>query len=164
MGTLANLTLALLLVVPAVAVELMLPGELTPGMKGYGLSVFSGQRPERFEVEIIDVMPDIIQKRDMILFRASGMGLEKSGIISGMSGSPVYVDGKLIGAVAYGWNFAKEPIGGIESTGHHLDRAVSRGSYHRYGTLTPGGCERCNRIVLNRIVVGGAMHGRIGQP
>jgi hypothetical protein len=108
-----NLMLALLLVGPAPAVEFMSPEELTPGMKGYGLSVFSGQRPERFEVEIIDVMPDIIQKRDLILFRASGMDLEKSGIISGMSGSPVYVDGKLIGAIAYGWNFAKEPVGGI---------------------------------------------------
>ncbi len=107
------LTLALLSAGPAPAVEFMSPEDLEPGMKGYGLSVFSGQRPERFDVEIIDVMPDIVQKRDIILFRASGMDLENSGIIAGMSGSPVYIDGKLIGAVAYGWNFAKDPVGGI---------------------------------------------------
>jgi hypothetical protein len=115
------LTLALLSAGSVSAVEFISPEELKPGMKGYGLSVFSGQRPERFEVEIIDVMPDIIQNRDMILFRASGMDLEKSGIIAGMSGSPVYVDDKLVGAVAYGWDFAKDPVGGITPIGEMVE-------------------------------------------
>jgi len=51
--------------------------------------------------------------RDLVLARLSGLGLEKTGVIAGMSGSPVYVEGKLVGAVAYAWPFGKEPIAGI---------------------------------------------------
>ncbi len=51
--------------------------------------------------------------RDMILCRLSGLDLEHTGIIAGMSGSPIYVDGKLIGAVAYAWSYGKDPIAGV---------------------------------------------------
>jgi hypothetical protein len=95
------------------SVEFMKTDAIKPGMKGYGLSVFKGWEPERFEVEIIDVMKNSRPKSDIILARVSGNGLEKSGVIAGMSGSPVYIDGKLIGAVAYTWPYSKEPICGI---------------------------------------------------
>jgi hypothetical protein len=87
--------------------------ELRPGMKGYGKTVFSGEKIEEFEVEILGVLKNWETKNDMILVKLSGGPLEKTGVISGMSGSPVYVEDKVIGAVSYGWGFAKEAIAGV---------------------------------------------------
>lgn len=82
-------------------------------MKGYGLSVFSGRSIERFDVEVIGVVPKAAPDRAQILVRVSGQGLEESGVVAGMSGSPVYLEGRLAGAVASGWGFAKLPIAGV---------------------------------------------------
>jgi len=91
---------------------------LRRGMKGYGLTVFAGTEIVRFDVEIVSVMANFGPHQDVILARLSGHGLEQTGIIAGMSGSPCYVehDGrdKLIGAVAYGWTAQKEPLCGIQ--------------------------------------------------
>ena len=106
---------------PAAPVATMAPSELKPGMKGIGKTVFFGTKIEEFGVEVIDVMPNVWPRGDMILCRLSGHGLEEAGIVAGMSGSPVYIDGKLIGAVAYGWGFSKEPIAGITPIGQMLD-------------------------------------------
>jgi len=95
------------------AVETIKVSELKPGMKGYGLSVFQGVKPERFEVELIDILPRALPDTDLILVKCSGAGLEKSRVIAGMSGSPVYFDGKLAGAIAYTWPFAIDPIAGV---------------------------------------------------
>ena len=99
---------------PALATGPFIPvNELKPGLKGYGLSVFKGTEPERFEAEVIAVLARNLPSQDMVLVRLSGCGLERSGIIAGMSGSPVYFDGRLAGAVAYGWAFSKDPIAGV---------------------------------------------------
>lgn len=87
--------------------------EIVPGMKGYGKTVFTGDRIEIFNVEVLGILRNWEAKSNMILIRMSGGPLEKSGIIAGMSGSPVYIRNRLIGAVAYGWSFAKEPIAGV---------------------------------------------------
>jgi hypothetical protein len=87
--------------------------QVKPGMKGRGKSVFQGQVIEDFEAEILGVLANTSPKRSVILARLKGRGLESTGIIGGMSGSPVYIDGKLIGAVAYGFSFSKEAIAGI---------------------------------------------------
>lgn len=87
--------------------------EIVPGMKGYGKTVFAGDRVEMFNVEVLGILRNWEAKSDMILVKMSGEPLEKSGIIAGMSGSPVYIDNRLIGAVAYGWSFAKEAIAGV---------------------------------------------------
>ncbi|NTU51622.1 MAG: hypothetical protein HGA94_04185, partial [Candidatus Aminicenantes bacterium] len=87
--------------------------QVKPGMKGRGRSVFQGQAIEEFEAEILGVLANVQPKRNVILARLRGRGLESTGVISGMSGSPVYIDGKLIGAVAYGFSFQKEAIAGI---------------------------------------------------
>ncbi|NNF06682.1 MAG: hypothetical protein HKN21_07975 [Candidatus Eisenbacteria bacterium] len=87
--------------------------EIVPGMTGYGLSVFVGTKIDTFGVEILGVLPTAVPHGDIILARLSGHGLEKSGVIGGMSGSPVYVNGRVIGAVALGWSFSVEPIAGI---------------------------------------------------
>ncbi len=93
--------------------ETMDVDEIVPGMKGYGKTVFNGTQIETFHVEVLGVLRNWDVKSNLILIRMSGGPLEQSGIISGMSGSPVYIDNRLIGAVAYGWNFAKEPIAGV---------------------------------------------------
>ena len=96
------------------AATLTLPlSQVKPGMKGRGKSVFQGAAIEEFDVEILGVLENVQPKRNIILARLRGRGLETTGIIGGMSGSPVYVDGKLIGAVAYGFSFSKEAIAGI---------------------------------------------------
>jgi hypothetical protein len=87
--------------------------QLKPGMKGTGRSVFSGTEIQEFGVEVVDVMHQVWPRGDLILCRLSGQGLEESGVVAGMSGSPVYIDGKLIGAVAYAWSFAKQPLAGV---------------------------------------------------
>src|SRR5690242_8441245 len=83
------------------------------GMKGFGRTVMKGTRVERFDAEVLGVLKNTSPGRDMVLCRLSGLDLEKTGVIAGMSGSPVYLDGKLLGAVAYAWPFGKEPIAGV---------------------------------------------------
>ncbi len=96
--------------------------EIHPGQKGYGLSDFGGGRGvRRFDVEILGVLKDYAPKQDLILARLSGDHLEDTGIIAGMSGSPVYIDDRLIGAVAFGWPFSREPITGITPIASMLD-------------------------------------------
>lgn len=95
--------------------------DLKPGMKGYGLTVLRGTRPEKFDVEILGVLRQVGPGRDLILARLSGCNLEYTGAVSGMSGSPVYVDGKLVGAISYAWPFAKEPIAGITPFAQMVD-------------------------------------------
>lgn len=93
---------------------------LRRGMKGYGKTVLAGTEIVRFDIEIVSVMTRFGPHQDAILARLSGLGLEKSGVAAGMSGSPCYVvdpdDGKekMIGAVAFGWSFPKEPLCGIQ--------------------------------------------------
>ncbi|MCX7883103.1 MAG: hypothetical protein N2314_07775 [Brevinematales bacterium] len=94
-------------------IEVLPLAEIRPGMKGTGYSVFSGWEPTSFAVEIIDVMEGTTPEESLILARLSGQNLEQSGVVAGMSGSPVYINGKLIGAVAYAWSFAKEALCGI---------------------------------------------------
>lgn len=87
--------------------------EIERGQLGYGLSVFEGSDPERFSVEVLGVMKDSGPGQSFILARLSGQGLEKTGVIAGMSGSPVYVEDRLVGAVAFAWPFTQGAVGGI---------------------------------------------------
>src|SRR5438105_2248229 len=89
--------------------------EIRPGMVGIGRTVFEGTRVEEFKVKIIGVIENVIgTHRNLILARLEGGPLANTGVIAGMSGSPVYVDGRLIGAVSYSLgSFSKEPIAGI---------------------------------------------------
>jgi hypothetical protein len=89
--------------------------EIRPGMVGIGRTVFEGTRVEEFRVRILGVIENVIgARRNLILARLEGGPLANTGVIAGMSGSPVYVDGRLIGAVSYALgSFSKEPIAGI---------------------------------------------------
>lgn len=89
--------------------------QIRPGLEGVGRTVFEGDEVEEFRVEFLGVLKSAIgPQQDMILARLHGEKVEFTGVISGMSGSPVYVDGKLVGAVSYRIGaFGKEPIAGI---------------------------------------------------
>ena len=89
--------------------------EVRPGMVGIGRTVFQGTELEEFKAHILGVLRNVQgPRRDLILARLEGAGLAESGVAQGMSGSPVYVDGRLIGAVSYSIGaFSKEPIAGI---------------------------------------------------
>ena len=91
------------------------------GAKGYGLSVFSGTEPVRFDVEILGVVRNMHPDTSFILARLSGQGLEKSGVIAGMSGSPVFVGDQLAGAVSFSWSFANDAIAGVTPIGPMRD-------------------------------------------
>lgn len=99
------------------APKMMASRDLRPGMKGYGLTVMRGTKIERFGVEIIGVLHNKLPDQDMIMIRCSGLNLEHSGIIAGMSGSPIFVtNGKgdhLVGALSYGFPFNKDPVAGV---------------------------------------------------
>jgi hypothetical protein len=128
MRTLLAVLCLALVATPAAAQDPELPtGILTveqirPGMKGWGFSdMGDGRGIERFEVEVLGLLKRYAPRQDLILARVSGAGLEHAGIIAGMSGSPIYIEGKLVGALAYGWPFSKDPICGITPIQSMLD-------------------------------------------
>ena len=86
---------------------------IQPGQTGYGKTVFEGVRVDTFQVEILGVLENVGPKQNLILARLSGGPIARTGVFAGMSGSPVYIEDKLIGAVAYAFPFAKEPFAGI---------------------------------------------------
>lgn len=93
--------------------------EVRPGMTGYGLTVFKGDKIEKFDVEVISVLKDFNPKYDVVLIRCKGDYLEHTGSIAGMSGSPVFLrddagHDRMIGAFAYGWPLDKDPVAGVQ--------------------------------------------------
>lgn len=101
--------------------EIMPIDEVRPGMKGVGRTVFQGDSISEFDLEIVAVLKNSRAKGDIILFRGRDPVLDHAGIIAGMSGSPVYIDGRLVGAVSYAYPYSKDPIGGITPIGEMLD-------------------------------------------
>ena len=97
----------------ASSVETLPLAAIERGQRGYGLSVFEGRTAERFEVEVVGVWENVQPDTSFILARLSGQGLDETGVIAGMSGSPVFIDERLIGAVAFAWPFAQQAIAGI---------------------------------------------------
>jgi len=95
------------------AKNIMPVSEVKRGMRGYGLTVFHGTKIEKFDVEILGVLKKMNTGRDLIMVRVGGGPItsRNTGVIGGMSGSPIYIKGKLIGAISYGSQFAKEPVG-----------------------------------------------------
>lgn len=88
--------------------------QILPGMRGVGKTVFIGSGIEEFDFVVLEIMPNFHAKRDIILVKLIGEKVEHTGVVAGMSGSPMYIDGKLVGALAYRFGlFSKEPIAGI---------------------------------------------------
>ncbi len=96
--------------------------DLRPGMKGTARTVFSGTEPEEFGVEILGVLPGFPGARQSaIIARLTGPNVAKTGVFGGMSGSPVYIDNRLVGAIAFSFPFSKEPIAGITPIKQMID-------------------------------------------
>ncbi|MFL6313640.1 MAG: SpoIVB peptidase S55 domain-containing protein [Terriglobales bacterium] len=95
--------------------KIMKVDEVRPGMKGVGYTVFQGTKPEAMGVEVLGVLRNLNgPKSDVVLVKLVGEKPEFTGVVAGMSGSPVYIDGKLLGAIAYRiGQFSKEPIAGV---------------------------------------------------
>lgn len=111
--------------------------DVRAGMHGIGKTVFSGDKVEDFQVEILGVLENTGPKENIILARLSGGPLEHTGVMQGMSGSPVYIDGKLIGAVALAFPYAKDPIAGIRPIEEMLkvDSAPEKAPIKRSGNF-----------------------------
>ena len=126
----AGSALTILSLVPpaslSAAAALMSVDDVRPGMVGIGHTVFDGTHVEDFKAHIIGVLQNMIGPgRNLILAKLEGGPLAETGVIAGMSGSPVYVDGKLIGAVSYALgSFPKEAIAGITPIGEMTDAAA----------------------------------------
>jgi hypothetical protein len=95
--------------------EILPLGEVRPGMQGYAYTIFAGDQVEKFDLEVIGVMPNFLGPRQtIILVQLKGPKVEHTGVVAGMSGSPVYFEGKLAGALSLKLGvFTKEPIGGV---------------------------------------------------
>src|SRR5262245_48573549 len=104
-------------------------GDVKPGMEGTGLTVWQGDQVEEFKVHILGVLRNVIgPHRDLILAKLEGGPLADTGVIAGMSGSPVYIDGRLAGAVSYALGqFSKEPIAGITPIAEMTDATAFNG-------------------------------------
>ncbi len=123
--TLAVLTVVMRLAAtaPIAQTSVISVDEVRPGMVGIGRTVFDGRTIEEFKVHILGVLKNVVgPRRNLILARLAGGPLEKTGVIAGMSGSPVYIDGRMLGAVSYALGqFSKEPIAGITPIGEMTD-------------------------------------------
>jgi hypothetical protein len=131
--------------------------EIKPGMTGISRTVFDGTRVEEFKVHIIGVLENVIgTHRNLILAKLEGGPLANTGVIAGMSGSPVYIDGKLLGAVSYSLgSFPKEPIAGITPIAEMTDSASdaetrpSAAKVHLEFPITREGLTAAFRKALN---------------
>ncbi len=105
------------------AVKALYPLEdLRPGMKGIARTVFAGTEPQEFSLEILGVLPGFTGPRQStIIAKLSGTNVDKTGVFAGMSGSPVFIDDRLVGAIAYSFPFSKEPICGITPIRQMID-------------------------------------------
>src|SRR5258707_7106771 len=135
--------------------KIMKVDDVRPGMKGVGYTVFQGTKPEAMGVEVLGVLRNLNgPKSDVVLVKLVGEKPEFTGVVAGMSGSPVYIDGKLLGAIAYRiGQFSKEPIAGVTPIEQMLeinefDQSIPQGgaaaAAHVSGasrTSTPGAAD-----------------------
>ena len=89
--------------------------QIKPGMAGVGYTIFAGDQIEKFDLEVLGILPNLIGPRQsIILVQLKGAHVEHTGVVAGMSGSPVYIDGKLAGALSLKFGqFNKEPLAGV---------------------------------------------------
>lgn len=122
--------------------------EVKAGMRGKGYTVFTGERVDPFDVEILGILENAGPRQSVILARLSGGPLQHTGVMQGMSGSPVYINGRLIGAVALAFAFSKDPIAGIRPFEEMIaPKAVTRAE--NAPRCTPLACEPAQALAAN---------------
>ncbi len=133
---------------PADTPEIMPLSQVKPGMKAVAYTIFSGDKIEKFDLVILGILPDMMGSKSIILVQLVGPQVEHTGVVAGMSGSPVYIDGKLVGALSYKFgSFTKEPIGGVTpfqdmmevapAPAHSVPAAASTGSSEMGDAVSP---------------------------
>jgi hypothetical protein len=134
--------------IPWNAKEFMGVNEIHPGMVGYGKTVFQGTRIDTFNIKVIGVLKKVDFGFDMILIKVTSGPVVTRNLqtVAGMSGSPIYINNRLIGAYAYGWDFQKEPIAGVTPIAAMLDcvQPNASSSPRVTGSLVPA--DRVMRI------------------
>ncbi|HSC45796.1 MAG TPA: hypothetical protein VLC94_08180 [Candidatus Acidoferrum sp.] len=144
--------------------------QVRPGMQGYAYTIFAGDQVEKFDLEVIGVMPNFLgPKQSIILVELKGPKVEHTGVVAGMSGSPVYIEGKLAGALSLKLGiFTKEPIAGVTPIADVL--AGGGGSLNGPAVATgptgagPGGASGMNALASLAGVQGGAELHSIETP
>src|ERR1700758_5584628 len=116
--------------VPASSNETIPVDQVQPGVQGYAYTIFAGDQVEKFDLEVIGVMPNFLgPKQSIILVQLKGPKVEHTGVVAGMSGSPVYLEGKLAGALSLKLGiFTKEPIAGVTPIADVLAGGAAQGA------------------------------------
>ena len=156
------------------------PEQIKAGMKGYGLSVFHGVKPEAFAVEVVSVQQDFSPEHGVVWVRCTEERMQKSGPVQGMSGSPIYLwgegeaaelgkGGKLVGAFAFGFATGKDcfvgvqPVGYMREVGSRVNGEVNAGKkIADAGATVDGGQSSQGAETLSRLVA--AYRKRDGMP
>src|SRR5438093_1043220 len=144
-----RIPIPLLLLAPALAlaapvtppVAILEAGALKPGQKAEVRTVFKGDSIESFEAEILGVLRGGRAEGEVILARATSGPVMRTGVAQGMSGSPVFVDGRLVGALSAGWSFTREPLFGITPIGDMMGVLQLPTSKVEGGSAGPSGVE-----------------------
>ncbi len=122
------------------ASSIMPVSQLRPGMRGYGLTVFKGDRVEKFSVRVVGVLPRALYDQDLILIYCDDPKLMDSGVVAGMSGSPIFINDRFIGGLGYGYSFSKGPYALVtpaEAMASFLDKAGQPADPWRRSTKVP---------------------------
>ncbi len=130
--------------------------EIVPGMTGYGLTVFEGARIDTFGVRVVGLLENVRADGTLLMVEVSGHGLELSNIAQGMSGSPVYLDGRFAGALAFGWSGALKPIAGVTPAEEIL-------ALPTYSAAVPGAGPRSLPPDLRSLLTPGSFDGQLAR-
>src|SRR5208282_3315780 len=127
---------------PPESTEIMPLSQVRAGMQGYAYTIFAGDQIEKFDLEVLGVLPNFLgPKQSIILVQLKGPKVEHTGVVAGMSGSPVYIDGKLVGALSLKLGvFTKEPIAGvtpIQDVMHPQSQAAASQGAWNFGASPP---------------------------
>jgi SpoIVB peptidase S55 len=123
---------------PADNPEIMALNQVKPGMKGVAYTIFSGDQIEKFDLVVLGILPDLLGPHEsIILVQLVGPKVEHTGVVAGMSGSPVYIDGKLVGALSLKFgSFTKEALGGVTPIENMME--VTHAANHMTATSASG--------------------------
>ena len=137
--------------------------QIQPGMQGYAYTIFAGDQVEKFDLEVLGVMPNFLgPKQSIILVQLKGQKVEHTGVVAGMSGSPVYINGKLAGALSLKLGiFTKEPIAGVTP----IADVLAGGGVASAGAVTDTreAARACRKAaVLNQMANRAGVAGRSG--
>lgn len=126
--------------------------EIEAGMRGYGLTVFQGTEPQRFEIEVIGIIRQFMAHQRGIMIRVvDNPEFEQAAGVEGVSGSPVYIDGRLAGAMAFGWSFGEEPLYGVTPIRDMLEVRQASRVQNTSSVDTPGAFHFGTELYTNML-------------